>query len=139
MIVNYIGPWGRMDHYNFADILSAAEDRDELEIWAEELKEKIVIISDVSTGSTDVGPVPTDANFPLSGVHANVIHNILTESFLRELSEWEMLFIEILLLAGLLLLSIRFSSLTFSLGTAFSGGGFHWSYYLGVFICPCGP
>jgi adenylate cyclase len=119
MIVNYIGPWGRMDHYNFADILRAAEDRDELEIWAEELKGKIVIISDVSTGSTDVGPVPTDANFPLSGVHANVIHNILTESFLRELSEWQMLVIEVLLLAVLFLLSIRFSSLTFSLGTAF--------------------
>jgi adenylate cyclase len=118
MIVNYIGPWGRMDHYNFADILRASDDRDELEIWAEELKGKIVIISDVSTGSTDVGPVPTDANFPLSGVHANVIHNILAESFLRELSEWEMLVIEILLLALLFFLSIRFSSLTFSLGTA---------------------
>jgi class 3 adenylate cyclase/CHASE2 domain-containing sensor protein len=118
MIVNYIGPWGRMDHYNFADILRASDDRDELEIWAEELKGKIVIISDVSTGSTDVGPVPTDANFPLSGVHANVIHNILTESFLRTLSEWEMLLIEILLMAVLLFLSIRFSSLTFSLGTA---------------------
>jgi adenylate cyclase len=119
MIVNYIGPWGRMDHYNFADILRASDDRDELEIWAEELKGKIVIIADVSTGSTDIGPVPTDANFPLGGVHANVIHNILTESFLRELSEWEMLLIEILLLAVLFLLSIRFSSLTFSLGTAF--------------------
>jgi adenylate cyclase len=127
MIVNYIGPWGRMDHYNFADILRASDDRDELEIWAEELKGKIVIIADVSTGSTDIGPVPTDANFPLSGVHANVIHNILTESFLRELSEWEMLFVEVLLLAVLFLLSMRFSSLTFSLGTAFLA-----AVYIGV-------
>ena len=124
MIVNYIGPWGRMDHYNFADILRASDDRDELEIWVEELNHKIVIISDVSTGSTDVGPVPTDANYPLSGVHANVIHNILTESFLRELSDWEMLLIEILLMAGLLMLSIRFSSLPFSLGTAFLAAAF---------------
>jgi adenylate cyclase len=127
MIVNYIGPWGRMDHYNFADILRASDDRDELEIWAEELNGKIVIISDVSTGSTDIGPVPTDANFPLSGVHANVIHNILTESFLRALSEWEMLLIEVLLIAVLLLLSIRFSSLTFSLSTAFLAAA-----YIGV-------
>ena len=116
MVVNYIGPWGRMDHYNFADILQASDDRDELEIWAEELKGKIIIVSDVSTGSTDVGPVPTDANFPLSGVHANVIHNILTESFLRELSGWELLLIELILMAAILLLSIRFSSLTFSIG-----------------------
>ena len=64
MLVNYVGPWGQMDHYNFADILLASDDRVELEIWGEELKGKIVVISDISTGSTDVGPVPTDANFP---------------------------------------------------------------------------
>jgi adenylate cyclase len=119
MIVNYVGPWGRMDHYNFADILRASDDRDELEIWAEELKGKIVIISDVSTGSTDIGPVPTDSNFPLSGVHANVIHNILNESFLKELSGRQMLLIEAVLLAALFLLSLRFSSLAFSFGTVF--------------------
>jgi len=116
MVVNYIGPWGRMDHYNFADILHASDDRDELEIWAEELKGKIIIVSDVSTGSTDVGPVPTDANFPLSGVHANVIHNILTESFLRELSGRELLIIEVILMAAIFVLCIRFSSLAFSFG-----------------------
>ncbi len=121
MVVNYIGPWGRMDHYNFADILNASDDRDELEIWAEELKGKIVIVSDVSTGSTDVGPVPTDANFPLSGVHANVIHNILTDSFLRELAGWELLLIEVILMAVIFFLCLRFSSLTFSLGMVVLG------------------
>ena len=117
MIINYIGPWERMDHYNFADIYLASDDRDELEMWAEELKGKIIIVSDVSTGSTDVGPVPTDANYPLSGAHANIIHSILTESFLRELSAWEMVIVELLLMAALLVLSFRFSSLHFSLGT----------------------
>lgn len=139
MIVNYLGPWERMDHYNFADILRASEDQDELEIWADELNGKIVIISDVSTGSTDIGPVPTDANFPLSGVHANVIHNILTESFLRELSEWEMLWVEAMLLAALFILTIRFSSLYFSLGTAlvaaiFMAAAFTSFFYAGVII-----
>ena len=124
LIVDYIGPWERMDHYNFADILRASDDRDELEIWSEELKGKIVIISDVSTGSTDVGPVPTDANYPLSGVHANVIHSILTESFLRELSGWQMLLVEAVLLAVLFLLSFRFSSLAFSFGTVFLTGAY---------------
>ena len=124
LIVDYIGPWERMDHYNFADILRASDDRDELEIWSEELKGKIVIISDVSTGSTDVGPVPTDANYPLSGVHANVIHSILTESFLRELSGWQMLLVEAVLLVVLFLLSFRFSSLAFSFGTVFLTGAY---------------
>ncbi|MCK5202879.1 MAG: CHASE2 domain-containing protein, partial [Desulfobacterales bacterium] len=124
LIVDYIGPWERMDHYNFADILRASDDRDELEIWSEELKGKIVIISDVSTGSTACGPVPTDANYPLSGVHANVIHSILAESFLRELSGWQMLLIEAVLLAVLFLLSFRFSSLAFSFGTVFLAGAY---------------
>jgi adenylate cyclase len=122
MLVNYIGPWGEMDHYNFADILLASDDRVELEMWAEELKGKIVVISDISTGSTDVGPVPTDANFPLSGVHANIMHQILTKSFLRELSEAKMLLVEALLLSIVLFFSVRFSSIHFSLGTLLLAG-----------------
>ena len=117
MVVNFIGSWERMDHYNFADILLASDDRDELEMWGEELAGKIVLISDVSTGSSDMGPVPTDVNFPLSGIHANVMHSILTESFLRELSLGEMLIVEALLLMVVLMLSLRFSSLYFSIGT----------------------
>ena len=116
MIISYIGPWERMDHYNFADILLASEDREELEMWREELRGKILVVSDVSTGSTDLGPVPTDANYPLSGVHANVMHGILTESFLRELSKLEMLMVELSLLMIVLLLSLRSSSYYFSFG-----------------------
>jgi class 3 adenylate cyclase len=124
MIINYIGPWGMMDHYNFADILLASDDRDELEIWGEELRGKIVIVSDVSTGSTDIGPVPTDANYPLSGAHASIIHSILTESFLKELSGWSMLFIEVLLMAAILVMALRFSSIYFSVGALLVAAGY---------------
>jgi len=124
MIINYIGPWGVMDHYNFADILLASDDRDELEIWGEEMRGKIVIVSDVSTGSTDIGPVPTDANFPLSGAHASIIHSILTESFLKELSGWPMLIIEVLLMAAILVMALRFSSIYFSVGTLLLASGY---------------
>ncbi len=127
MIVNYIGPWGQMDHYNFADILLASNDRVEMEMWGEELKGKILVISDISTGSTDVGPVPTDANFPLSGVHANIMHGILTKSFLRELSAVEMILVEVLLLGIVLLLSVRFSSIYFTMGTLLLAG-----FYVGT-------
>ena len=133
MIINYVGPWGRMDHYNFADVYQASHDRDELEMWGEELAGKIVIISDVSTGSTDVGPVPTDANYPMSGAHANIIHSILTESFLRELSTREMFLVEVLLMAALLVLSFRFSSLYFSLGTAMMAAVFIGTVAVGFF------
>ena len=133
MIINYIGPWERMDHYSFADILLASEDREELEMWGEELRGKIVVVSDVSTGSTDTGPVPTDANYPLSGVHATVMHNILTESFLRELSKLEMLMVEISLLIITLVLSLRFSSFYFSFGTILVSASYIGLFAVGFF------
>jgi adenylate cyclase len=139
MIVNYLGPWGTMDHYSFADILYASEDQEELKIWREELKGRIVIVSDITTGSSDVGPVPTDASFPLSGVHANIIQDILTESFLRELSNWEMFAIELLMMAVVFVLSTRFSSIPFSIGAfllagAFSGFAALGFFYMGVIL-----
>jgi adenylate cyclase len=133
MIVNYLGPWGTMDHYSFADILHASDDQEGLKIWREELKGRIVIVSDVTTGSSDVGPVPTDVSFPLSGVHANVIHNILTGSFLRELSGWEMLAIELVMMAIVFILSTRFSSIPFSVGAFLLAGAFWGFAALGFF------
>ena len=124
MVINFIGPWESMKHYNFADIFRASEDRDEMEMWREELFGKIIVISEVSTGAIDVGPVPTDANFPLSALNANVMHTILTETFLRELSNSEMLLIELSLLLIILMLSLRFSSISFSLGSVAVAGGY---------------
>ncbi len=117
MIVNFIGSWERMDHYDFADIMSAADDREELEMWEKELGDKIVIVSDVSTGSTDIGPVPTDRNLPFSGVHSNIIHNILSESFLHDFSKKQMIMVEVFLMIVVLFLALQFSSLYFSFGT----------------------
>jgi adenylate cyclase len=110
MLVNFVGPWERMTHYNFADIYDASETPDEMETWTEELKGKIVLISDVSTGSSDLGPVPTDMSFPLSGLHANAIHTMLTEEFLREVSGMEIMMVELLLAAIILVLSLRFAT-----------------------------
>ena len=82
---------GRFKHYSLERILSAAKKRLERDILQEELAGKIVVLADVSTGTSDVGAVPLDANFPLGGLHSNVMHTILTENFLRQLSEPEML------------------------------------------------
>lgn len=124
MVLNFIGPWGSMKHYNFADIFHASEDRDELELWREELQGKIVLISDVSTGSADLGPAPTDINLPLSGLHTTVIHTILSEQFLRGLPGAQMLLLEFILFFAVLMLSLFMSSYVFSLaaiglGTAY--------------------
>jgi len=61
------------------------------------------------TGGGDVGPVPVDAQYPLSGIHANVLNTILTANYLRELSPVTMLWaVEIPLLALIVLLALRF-------------------------------
>src|SRR5215470_13956969 len=117
MIINYIGAWERFQHYSLERILSAAKKRIEREILQEELTGKIVVIADVSTGTSDVGAIPLDATFPLGGLHTNVMHTILTENFLRDLSTPEMLCIEAVLLSAILVLAWRYRSLTFALGT----------------------
>ncbi|MEX2116672.1 MAG: adenylate/guanylate cyclase domain-containing protein [Bacteroidota bacterium] len=115
ILINWIGPWGTMLHYDFGDILRASDDRDELELFTEELNGKIAVVSEVATGSADVGPVPTDNNFPLSGLHANVIYSIISDQFMREIGSVWMVVIEVGILLILVILALRFSSVWLSL------------------------
>lgn len=133
MIIDFIGPWERLKHYNFVDVLNASKEREVLELWKEELSGRIVVVSEVMTGSADIGPAPTDSLLPLSALHSYTIHTILTESFFRELSCWNMLFIETLLLLAVFMLSTRFSSVYFSLG-AFCLAGFFLLFAAALFL-----
>lgn len=124
MLVNFIGPWEGLTHYNFVDIYQASASEDQMEVWTDELKGKIALISDVSTGVTDLGPVPTDLNFPLSGFHSNAIHTILAEQFLRETSGTEMLLIELALTAIIIFLSLRFAAALFPVQMVLLAAGY---------------
>ncbi|MBI4428801.1 MAG: adenylate/guanylate cyclase domain-containing protein [Ignavibacteriales bacterium] len=117
LVINYIGPWERMKHYDFADVLTVSDSRDDLEIMGEEFEGRIAVVSEVSTGSSDIAPVPTDNNFPLSGLHANVLHTILTENFLIELTDFQMVFIEVLLMVIVLIFAFKLSSRGLRYGT----------------------
>ncbi|HYA40771.1 MAG TPA: adenylate/guanylate cyclase domain-containing protein, partial [Syntrophobacteraceae bacterium] len=75
---------------------------------------KIAVVSDVSTGSTDLGAVPLDIDFPLSGLHANVIQTILSRAFLSEVSPASILAIELAMASLVFLLSTLFSTIVFS-------------------------
>lgn len=111
MIVNFVGPWHRIINYDFALIYQASDDRDNMEYSMKpEFEGKLFVVADASTGATDIAPVPTDNNYPLSGLHANVLHTILTENFMRELTEWEMTALEILWLIGVVVLALRLTS-----------------------------
>jgi adenylate cyclase len=111
IIVNFVGPWHRIINYDFALIYHASDDRDNLEYSMKpEFEGKLVVVADASTGATDIAPVPTDNYYPLSGLHANVLHTILTENFLRELSPYEMATVEIILLGFVAFFALRLSS-----------------------------
>lgn len=124
MRINFIGAWDRMKHYRWSDVYLASDDEDDMDQWTDELSGKIVMVSDTSTGSSDVGQVSTDAAFPLSGVHANGIHTILTQSFLREFAGFQFVPVELALLLVLMFLSFHPSAVIFSV-SAFGLGGFY--------------
>jgi adenylate cyclase len=124
MVINFLGPWERLKHYSLADILLASEDRDVLEMLGEELAGKIVVVADVYTGTSDVGAVPLDPNFPLSGLHTNIINSILSEHFLRELSMPEMLALEAVLLLIIVALAWWLTARWMVLGTLLAAAGY---------------
>ncbi len=124
MIINFIGPWGTMRHYNFAQVLAASEDPDIFAMWKQELSGKIAVVSDVSTGATDIGAVPVDVDFPLSGLHANVIQTILSGNFLTRMGAAEAAVIAAAMVAAVFLFSICFSPIFFAGWTALLLGSY---------------
>ena len=111
MIVNFVGPWGTMTDYKMVQIYNLSQDHDWLEYgWKPLFKGKIVVVNEASTGASDIQKVPVDNWYPLGGLHANVMHTILTENFLRELSGWEMIGVELLLLAFVGFFALKLSS-----------------------------
>jgi adenylate cyclase len=111
IIVNFVGPWGRMVDYKMDQIYKVSEDRDALEFdWKPLFKDKIVVVNEASTGASDIQSVPTDPWYPLGGLHANVMNTILTENFLKEATATEKIGVEILLLILIGILAVKFSS-----------------------------
>lgn len=83
--VNFSGPWNdSFSHYSFATLLRVAASPDGLQDLTDELEGSLAIVSDVSTGGRDIGPIPLVSYFPLSGLHSNLINSVLENDFLRE-------------------------------------------------------
>jgi len=112
IIVNFVGPWvGSMLDYKMEQVYSVSEDHDRLEYdWKPLFQGKIVVVNEASTGATDVQSVPTDTYYPLGGLHANVMHTIMTENFLQEATPLQKIAVEILLLVLVGILAVKFSS-----------------------------
>ncbi len=66
------------------------------------LKDKIALVGIMSTGASDVGPIPIDENTAFVHVHMVAISNILTETFIKPLSKSRRL--QILLLLAMIII-----------------------------------
>ncbi len=115
MLINWIGGWSAMRHISFAQVLSIADDNDEVEAFGERYGGSIALIGDVSTGASDIGPIPFERSFPLVGLHANTLNTILTQNFLFELPAVPMLFVEVIFAALFFFFSSRLQSVQFAL------------------------
>lgn len=122
--INFIGPWEAFQHVGFRDVWRAERDPVGMEVLTEALAGRIAIVADISTGATDVGPVPVDFRYPLAGVHATVLLNILQGSFVREATGREMLAIEWTILGILAFAAIHFGSRGIALTAAALGAGY---------------
>jgi adenylate cyclase len=111
IIVNFVGPWGTMIDYKLHQIYNVSQDRDMMEYdWKPLFKGKIVVVNENATGASDIQKVSVDNWYPLGGLHANVMHTILTENFLQEATPAEKIGVELLLMLVIGILAVKFSS-----------------------------
>ena len=79
MMINYLGPERTFDHYSITDILNNNFPKGTF-------KDKIVLVGATAIGLGDIRNTPFSSTGEYAGieVHANVIDNILTKSFLHK-------------------------------------------------------
>ena len=116
MIVDFAGPWGAgFTHYSFARLLKAENDPDVAGQMAAELDGARLIVSDITTSSSDYGPIPFERVSPRSGLHANILNSILSNRFLRAPAWWEVLLLNCAFAALVWLIAWRMRPLACSL------------------------
>jgi adenylate cyclase len=115
LLLNFPGPWNdSFYHYSAAHILQLEEDTNAFYDMLDELEGALVVLSDVTTGSRDFGPIALQNIYPLSGIHATIANDILLQSFLRAASPAQETLMSLILILILLFSVWRFHSTGFS-------------------------
>ena len=119
IIINFAGPWkDSFSHYSVSKLLEIGKNDDLLELLRDDIEGVMVIVSDVSTKSRDIGPVPLENFYPLSGLHVNIINSFLKQDFLDELSPGVEVLINFILIIILFLIAIKLSGLWFAIAAS---------------------
>jgi len=126
-LINFAGKWGEaFKHYSFIDILKSdaqIKNGQTPRIDLNRLKDKICIIGLTAAGTHDLQPTSIQSNYPMVGVHANIINSILNDSFISRVSKRINIAILLLLafITGFLVLRLKpLQSILWVLGLLFS-------------------
>jgi len=108
LLLNLAGPWvDSFPHYPIARLVEAGSDEELLSALRDEMEGDLVVLSDVSSGGKDYGPVALEEYYPLSGLHANAVSSLLRGEFLVPPSAGARVVATVLLAALLFLLALR--------------------------------
>jgi serine phosphatase RsbU (regulator of sigma subunit)/CHASE2 domain-containing sensor protein len=124
MILNIAQSRDGIPHYSYSEIFKASEDQAEWVRLKKQLSGKIAIVSETVETKYQIRTSGKRKLLSSGAIHALVLQNILTGSFLRELPSFAAVLIEIGLLVLVVFLSVRFSSPALSLGTMFLIGAY---------------
>ncbi|MDH4249312.1 MAG: adenylate/guanylate cyclase domain-containing protein, partial [Deltaproteobacteria bacterium] len=96
ILLNYKGPAATFPHYSIYDII-------EKKIPKEQLQDKIVLVGATEVGIFDLRTTPVGVAYPGVEVHANLLDNILTDSYFQLSLSNDLLTGLLIIMLGLLL------------------------------------
>lgn len=113
--INYTACWGKdFKHYSYLDVLRSYNQIRNNQTPVLDInnifKDKICLIGLTATGTHDLKPTPLDNNYPMIGIHAQIISSILQNNFLRRLNWRQNLIFQILLIVIVLFILKRYSA-----------------------------
>lgn len=107
MLINWAGKDNTFTHLSFSKVLAVKKRPQLMKELTKVVKDKIVIISDISVLNQDRGINVFHRVFPLNSVHSNVLNSILTDNFVYQPHVLHKIFIYLFLIVVLLFLSFE--------------------------------
>ncbi len=124
MLINFDSLRTPIPHYSYRDIFRAFEDPDTSLRLKRELSGKIAILSENIEADINIRPAAGHRRLTSGAVHAVVIRNILSQTFLCRLSDPAGEAVEIAMLIAVLGISLVWSSIGLVLGTLMVSGAY---------------
>jgi serine phosphatase RsbU (regulator of sigma subunit) len=124
MILNVLGFGTDIYHFRYSEIFQASQNSEKRDQLTKELSGKIVVLSETLGKQYKTRLTGNEESLSSGVIHALVIQNILSGTFLSRLSDPAGVLIEIGILSIILLISMRFSSPVLSLGTLSLAGAY---------------